>query len=158
MDGSRAPVYRQEDYAKVIAEIGPLLTKHHREIALYQDRIPLDPDFTFYVAMGQQRRMRIFTVRVSEQLCGYAIYFVKPHPHYKGHTWAVSDIFWLDQEKRGLGLGDGLFGFVERSLKAEGVAVMHTTSKAAHPAARALLERRGHELIEFGHSICLLEP
>lgn len=141
-----------ENYDAIVDEIAPLLIKHWREIARNRDRIKLNPDYRVYTALGQQKRVRIFSARIDGVLCGYAIYFVKNHPHYKDHTWAVSDIFWIDPDMRGCGVGRGLFKFVEESLRMEGVHVMHTTSKSAHPAARQLLDSLGHELIEYGHA------
>ena len=158
MDGSDAAglTFQHETYEQVIDDIKPLLTKHWQEIARNKDKIPLNPDYSVYTALGRGKHLRIYTARLNGVLVGYAIYFVRQHPHYQNSIWAVSDIFWLDGNVRGLGLGRGLFQFTEESLRAEGVAVMHTTYKVEHPAAGNLLESMGHELIEHGRAKMLL--
>lgn len=143
--------YATETYDDVIADLRPLLDEHWREIALNPD-IPLDPNYEMYAALGKTDRMLVFTVRCDTQLIGYAVYFANRHPHYKNHTWALSDLFWIHPAHRSAGVGRGLFQHIEAVLYERGVAVMHTTIKVAHPMARTLLESLGHSMIEWGFS------
>jgi GNAT superfamily N-acetyltransferase len=145
---------RVETYDEIIDDIKALLPTHWKEIALYQDDIPLDPDYDMYKRVHASGMLVIYAVRraITKELIGYALYFVRPHLHYAKHRWAISDIFWLAPQYRNFGVGTFLFGFIERDLKEHGVAVMHTTLKTAHPEASFVLENLGHTKIELGYS------
>ena len=145
-------IVRRERYAEIIDDIKALLPSHWQELALYQDDVPLDPDFEMYRRVDDAGMLAIFAVRDERELVGYAIYFVKPHHHYMGHKWAVSDIYWMDPRYRRLGHGRKMFQGVEDGLRAMGVDVMHTTLKAEHPEPAFVLETLGHARIEFGYS------
>lgn len=144
--------FQQEELSNILEELKPLLERHWQEVARNKDLVPLNPEYSAYLSMGRKKYLRVYTARLGEKLIGYAIYFVRPHGHYKDHLWALSDIFWLDPESRGHGAGKGLFQFVENQLRDEGVTSMHTTSKVEHPAAGRVLEGLGHTLIEYGHA------
>lgn len=146
-----------ETYAQVIDEIKPLFNAHWCELALNQDAIELDPDYEYYELMDRADRMLVVTARDNDgPIVGYAVYFIDRHKHYRQHKWAVADIIWLHPDHRRGRVGDGLLAFVEQALKVRGVSVMHTTSKTAHPALARLLDHRGHEMIEVGHSLRLI--
>jgi GNAT superfamily N-acetyltransferase len=145
-------VWRRERYPEIIDDIKVLLPMHHKELALYQDDVPLEPDYTVYARLDASNAMCIVAGRLDGALVGYAIYVVKRHPHYTSKKWAASDIFWLAPEYRRFGAGKAMFEKVEEELKGMGVAVMHTTYKTEHPAAGYLLTSLGHAHIENGHS------
>lgn len=140
-----------EPFSSCIEEAKPLLEQHWAEINVNGD-IPLDPDYTMYPKLERFGMLITYTVRDEGKLVGYAAYITKAHPHYQGHKWALSDIFWLHPSARAQGVGNGLFAFIEDDLRTRGVHVMHTTTKRAHPQAGLLLERRGHSMIELGFS------
>ena len=143
--------YARETYAEAVGSIRPLLLEHWRELATYGD-VPLDPDFEAYRVLDAAGVLRIFTVRIASDLVGYAIYFVRSgHVHYRSTPWAVSDIVLVRREHRNLGVGNGLFEFIERSLAEEGVRVISTMAKLAHPELSLLLEARGHARNEVIH-------
>ncbi|HKS73541.1 MAG TPA: GNAT family N-acetyltransferase [Terriglobales bacterium] len=144
--------FQTERYRDVAEELKVLLPLHWKELALYQDDISLDPDYDFYSRLDEIGGMAMFTVRKDGELRGYAVYFVRPHPHYKSAKWAVADIFWLHPEDRRGNIGHKLFGTVERGLAEIGVNVMHTTTKVHSPAAGFLLESMGHAMVEKGYS------
>ena len=141
-----------ETYDQIIDDLKPLLTEHWRELALYQDEIPLDPDYDGYKRICDAGVTMVTSVRVAGALVGYAVYVLQPHMHYRGHRWAVSDLFWLHPDHRSMGLGNALFAFIEDALRERGVDVMHTTFKKHFPAAGMLLESRGHAMVELGYS------
>ncbi len=155
-DGHQLAI-QTETYAQVIEDIKPLLEKHWREIAVYDD-IPLDPDYEFYRRAFDAGLAAIYTARLDGVLIGYAIYFIRPgkaadgHHHYVGTGWAVSDIILVVPEHRNTGVATSLFDLIEADLKARGVAVMHTTAKTAHPQLGFFLEGRGHAMVEQGYS------
>ena len=145
-------IYTREAYEEVIDDIVTLLPEHHAELALYQDAIPLEPDLEFYRAASAANILRIYTARLGQDLIGYAIYLTRFHPHYKSHRWAVCDIVWIAPEHRNVGVGQGLYDFLERDLRKDGPVVIHTTAKAGHPELGFLLGMRGHALVEMGYS------
>ncbi len=152
---SKQVVYALEDFASVINDIRPLLEKHWDEVALNKENIKLDPDYEKYKLIEKSGKLRIFTARINSKLVGYIVLFVGPHIHYKTKIWALSDIFWISPEIRGISIGSGLFKMVMRSLKKEGVHVLRITSKTAHPKAAIILEQNGFDHIEVGHAILL---
>lgn len=141
-----------ETYDQVVDDIRPLLKAHWQELATYHD-VPLDPDFEAYKTVDRAGSLRIFTVRSEDNaLVGYAIYFVRMHHHYKTTKWAISDIVLVAPEHRNVGLGHGLYDFLEDQLRAEGVQVIYTMAKLKHPELSMLLELRGHERNEVIHA------
>lgn len=145
-------VFRRERYPEIIEDIKALLPLHWKELALYQDNVPLEPDYTVYARLDASNAMCIIAGRVDGKLVGYAIYVVKRHPHYTTKRWALSDIFWLAPEYRRYGSGRAMFEKVEEELKVMGVDVCHTTFKVDHPAAGMLLATMGHAHVEQGYS------
>jgi GNAT superfamily N-acetyltransferase len=144
----------REAYSDVIEEGKPILEEHWRELAFYPD-IPLDPDYDVYAALEKQNLISIYTVRVRGELVGYAIYFVRKHHHYRTVSWAVSDIILVRKNFRNYGIGTALFAFAENDLRAQGVQVMHTTTKYCHPELGMLLQSRGHQREGFAYTLRL---
>jgi GNAT superfamily N-acetyltransferase len=143
-----AIAFRTERYADVIGDIKPLLVRHWEEIARNKDTVKLDPDYTLYATLDERGQLLICTARDGDRLVGYAIYFTFFQIHYRKTRWAESDIFWIDPELRLPTVALRLFKFCETELRAQGVKVLHTRAKNAHPAAGRLLEHLGHTPIE----------
>lgn len=139
--------YALEPYEAVVNDIKPLLPDHHRELALYQDEIPLEPDFSQYERACSSGLMRIYTARQDGRLIGYAIFALTPrHSHYK-HRWAINDIFWIDPKHRSVGNGNGLCDFFEEDLRRDGPVVIHVETKIGAPALAVLLGMRGYQIV-----------
>ena len=174
MFAHRPVVFQRETRSATIDEMRPLFAKHWKEIALYQDKIKLDPNDRVYEQAEAMGGLRVYTVRELGRLVGYAVFFVRPHAHYSTILWAVSDIFWLERRlrtNRGIfrrawrklhylfnprlikaTIGARFFDYIESQLRQEGVAVVHCTFKTAHPAAGRVLRYLGYEHIENGYS------
>lgn len=141
--------FARETMAQAYPDIARLLHEHWRTLARNQDTIPLAVDEEAYRRADADGRMFVATARnETGVLVGYAVYFLRYHPHYVTTLWASSDVFWLTPSARGAGVGMRLFAFVEAELQALGVKVMNTSFKLAHPQAGPLLARLGHEPIE----------
>jgi|SRR5215472_3541807 len=154
MDDKRAIItYGVEGYESIVKDIMPLLPVHHKELGPYQDAMPLAPDLTLYEKASKQHLVHFFTARDGyEKLIGYAIYFIKPNPHYNNTApWAISDIFWLNPNYRGRGIGTSILRFAEDTLRKMGCFLMHTTTKVDHPALGKLLEKNDHKLVETSY-------
>ena len=126
-----------------------MLPEHWAELAVHKD-IPLDPDYDFYERANTAGLLLIMTVRKSTNLIGYAIWVVKPHPHYKAHTWALNDIVWLHPDHRGLQIGRDFVKFWEREFNARNVAVIHVDTKTAVPQLLYLLSNCGYDQTSVG--------
>jgi GNAT superfamily N-acetyltransferase len=141
---------QRERVQDTIDEAYPLLERHWDEIAWTKELSGVDIDRAFYKRLEDMGGIVCVTARREGALIGYAVYFIRQHPHYQGVKWAVSDIYWIAPEHRGRLLGARLFNVMETELREIGVQVMHTTGKTAHPAAHRLLLALGHSDIEWG--------
>lgn len=139
--------YAQESYDLMIDEIKPLLEAHYHEIAHYQD-IPLQPQWETYKAMETMGVLKAFSCRLEEtnELVGYAIYFVKKHIHYDSCLVAQQDILFVKKEHRGKGMI--FIMWCDARLKEMGVQLTIQHIKAAHNFGH-MLERMGYELMDL---------
>lgn len=158
------------------AEAMPLLEAHWREVAHFQD-IPLNVDRAVYDASDAAGAVRVFTARETStvidrvpfrsiadsangkppehsrtlrrpgDLVGYALFFVRPHPHYAGSLQAAQDVIYLDPSCRG-GNGIRFMRFCEEQLAAEGVQVVSQHLKIAHGHTRTM-EILGYEPMDL---------
>lgn len=118
-------IYALENFNDMIEELKPFLTAHYEEVAMYQDKIELDPDYDLYTAMQDAGVLKVFTMRFGGgptekgALIGYNIFFVKEHPHYKQDIFAVNDIVYVDPLHRHGGDTPAFFEWCERQLKEE---------------------------------------
>ena len=137
--------FQTETLDAVRGEVLPLLQAHFEEIAHFQD-IPLDPEWEVYDALEMNGALRIYTVRDNDAtLVGYAVFFVRRSPHYRGSLQAVQDILFLVPALRGQMLGARFVRWCDDQLRVEGVQVVRHHVKAAHDFG-PLLERLGYEL------------
>lgn len=136
-----------ESYDQMINEIKPLIEAHYDEIAKYKD-IPLDPDWDLYRKLEEVGILKAFSCRATDDnsLIGYAIYFVKPHIHYRSMLLAQQDILFIKKEFRGRGIAFILW--CDEQLKAMGCTVSMHHVKAEHNFGR-MLERIGYELMDL---------
>jgi len=149
--------FKRERFQDVYLESKPLLERHWEEIARNKDFIKLVPDVKKYEASENMGILRCLTARENGILIGYAVYFVTPHLHYSNNLWAFCDIIWIAPEHRKGMLGIRLIRFVEQFLKDEGVHVIHTIAKLAHPALGKILGHLGHNPIETVYAKVLKE-
>jgi GNAT superfamily N-acetyltransferase len=124
-------IYAEETYDDVIDEIKPLLTANHEEIAFFDERVPLIPNYHMYKELEDQGFLSIFTVRTDErELIGYCIIFITPHIHYSTTVMATVDIIYINPAHRGKMAGIRLIKFTEKTLKERGVdIILHRVPK-----------------------------
>lgn len=129
-------------------EAWPLLVEHWREIAHYPD-IPLSPDQATYTASAAAGIVRVFTARTpSGALVGYALFFVRPNPHYAESLQAAQDVIYLHPSMRGFN-GIKFLRYCDEQLQAEGVQVVYQHVKVrAGQDFGPILERMGYERID----------
>jgi len=140
--------YQQEFLSKIRQDIEPLLKKHWKEVALHKDKIKLEPHWDGYEAMEQLNVLRVFTARQGPKLVGYFAVSVAPSLHYASHTFAISDVIYVDPDSRHSGVASKLIEFAEGCLKKDGVSVVHINTKA-HKPFEPLLVGLGYEKIDL---------
>lgn len=139
----------------------PLLHAHWKEIARFPD-IELAPDRALYASSEAAGILRCFTarqwpmfqlnadlvpVKVDDGvLVGYALYFVRPAPHYRHSVQAVQDVLYLSPSVRG-GTGYKFIRWCDEQLAAEGAQCVYQHVKTAHDFGK-ILERQGYEQVE----------
>jgi GNAT superfamily N-acetyltransferase len=147
--------YQVEALTTHLDELKPLLLKHWRELALDQDRVPLDPIWEIYIQKDGEGGVLFVTARDAGRLIGYFVGFVGPGLHYRSCKTLQIDIFWLHPEFRedslsfaeGELIADQLVGEVIKAAKDLGVQRMFAGSKL-HKDSGALFERHGGVEIE----------
>lgn len=126
-------------------EMWPLLDKHYREIARFQD-IPLKPDFDRYMKMWQLGGLRLFIARdLTGEMVGYAVYFVAPNMHYSDSLQAVQDVLFIHPDRRGF--GKLFIPWCDDRLRESGVEIVLHHVKVAHDFG-PFLESIGYEFFE----------
>ena len=93
-------MFIREKFEHVIKEVEPMLEDHYKEVAMYTDKIALDPDYTVYKELQKQDKLWWFTWREEGEIKGYNVFMVQPHPHYKSTTYAMNDIVYIAPEQR----------------------------------------------------------
>ncbi len=150
------------------AEAIPLLAAHYLEVAHFKD-IPLDPDRALYAASEEAGILRVFTARDDkgyihphslklkpgtrmgitispDPLVGYALYFVRPAPHYMGSVQAVQDVLYLAPAHRGR-TAYKFVSWCDEQLSTEGVQAVYHHVKASKDFG-PMLEHQGYELVD----------
>jgi GNAT superfamily N-acetyltransferase len=115
-----------------IEEVTPLLEEHYKDIAMYQDKIDLNPDWDTYKLIDGDGFVAI-TARDDEKLIGYTAYFIKNNLHYKDHIFAVNDVIYLDKEYRGGTTAVDMLMYTEEVLEDLGVSVATMHMKTFAP-------------------------
>src|SRR4051812_31398113 len=110
-----------ESFEERLAELSVLLPEHYKELALNQDKVPLDPQYSVYIERERQGGLLFVTLRDAGELVGYFIGFIAPGLHYKTCLTCTMDIFYIRKDKRVGSGGVRLFRFVETQLRQRGV-------------------------------------
>lgn len=136
-----------ESLTEQLPELKPLLPEHWAELALYQDRMPLDPDFAYYEAMDAAGKMLLATIRENGALVGYFVGILGASPHYRSTPMCKMDVVYVHPDHRGQHAGTLLLDTVKRELKRRGVRCWWVGSKN-HKPIEWLFEQFGFERSE----------
>ncbi len=140
-----------ESFTERLDELRPLLPVHYAELALDQDKVPLDPQFDIYLQRDVRGEVLFVVLREAGELIGYFIGFVAPGLHYRTCLTCTMDIFYVHPEHRGGNGGRILFAAVEAELKRRGVQRWFVGSKV-HMDASWLFEGLGFGKVETYYS------
>lgn len=144
--------YATERFDDCIEEAKPTLMLHWRELALYQDAIPLEPDYDAYSRFCAAGAMKVFTARKDGVLVGYANFIIAPHHLHYRHRWANNDIIYVHPDHRNGRVGVGLIRYVEKALREEGPIVINIETKEHSPDLASLLTLMGYDGVSRGFS------
>ncbi len=130
---------RTENFILCARELQPLLEEHYKELALFQDKVPLAVNWPHYYALTAAGQLLLVTARSSEgKLLGYYIATVSPCPHYFTTPRATHDVMRVMPEARGTGVGLKLMLHVEQELRTAGTKIWYHGRKAITPTSVAM--------------------
>lgn len=143
-----------ESLTERLEELKPMFPEHWKELALDQDKVPLDPQFDIYLERDRRGEVLFIAARESGELVGYFVGFVAPGLHYRTCLTLTMDIFWIHPSHRKRGAGVRLFKVVEAEAIRRGVKRMFVGSKL-HQDASWLFEKLGYLECERYFSVWL---
>lgn len=129
-----------------LEEIKALLPGHHEELAVFRDRMSLNPQYPLYLAREEAGQVLFAVLRDEGRMVGYYVAFIAPGLHYGSTLTGTMDICYVAPEYRRNGGGLKLFLLVEEELRWRHVAIWYSGSKvasAAHPGMEKLLTGLG---------------
>jgi GNAT superfamily N-acetyltransferase len=139
--------YHLENLTKVKGELKPLLEQHWELVAMYQDKIKLNPDWKEYSRLDAAGMLRIFTARDNGDLVGYFVLIVSKSLHYSDHYFASNDVIFVKPDSRAGATGYKLLKYVEDYCSDCGVSMLTINTKAAVPFD-SLLTSNSYDLAE----------
>lgn len=143
---------QRESLAERLTEIQALLPLHYRELALNQDKVPLDPQYDIYLAREKMGELMFITVREDGDMIGYFIGFVAPGLHYKTCLTLTMDILYIHPDRRKSGAGNILFDAVKSEAKRRGVQRVFVGEKV-HAPIGPFFESQGFSLCERTYTL-----
>jgi GNAT superfamily N-acetyltransferase len=146
--------FHVERLSDELDNLKPWFPKHWAELALDQEKVPLDPQYHVYLDREARGEVLFVAARDRGKIVGYFVGFVAPGLHYKTCLTLTMDIFWVEPEHRGSNAGFQLFEFVEKEAKQRGVQRMFVGSKL-HKDASFLFEKLGYIEVERYYSAWL---
>jgi len=147
-------IFCVESFMERLPELKPLFPLHWKELALDQDKVPLDPQYDVYAERERLGQMLFVVAREEGRMAGYFVGFIAPGLHYRTCLTLTMDMFWIHPDFRGKGAGSRLFKAVEQEARRRGVDRMFVGSKL-HKDASWLFERLGYREIERYYSVWL---
>lgn len=140
--------FQTEPWAKFWPDAQAIFHQHWRELALYQDEIPIDVDAEKYAKLDALGILLIVTGREDGRLIGYYLWYLMPHPHYAGSgPMGMTDMYFILPEYRH-GAGAKLFIESESQLRKRGIGKAVTSCKI-HQDHSAFFERMGWTKTDF---------
>jgi len=117
-----------ETFAGILPELKKVVVEHHKEVALDQGIIKLDPQYDTYLLREQAGETHVVTMRDAGELIGYYIGFIAPGLHYKECLTYVVDIFYVAPKYRRQGIAKEALQFLEKDLLRRGVRKVYMGS------------------------------
>jgi GNAT superfamily N-acetyltransferase len=140
-----------EKIKDIVEEMKPLLEKHYKEVHLFPDKIPFNPNYEKYFELEELGMTHTLTARHDEKLIGYIVGMIYPNLHYQDHLYVVNDVIYLDEAYRHTGLAYEMVKNAEMHYKELGASVMTFHMKVGIPF-KALCDQVG---LEHGENLYL---
>jgi GNAT superfamily N-acetyltransferase len=141
--GNSVISYRQDSIVNFKVYAAKLLESHWNEVAMFKDKIPLDPDYGSYMELEDSGALKIFIAEDDGTVIGYFAVICRHNIHYKTTLMAYNDVIYVSPQYRDRGVASGMMDFAEKCLREDGVRVMVVNTKTAHPFD-SLLVREGY--------------
>lgn len=145
-----------EPWADRIEELKLLFPIHHAEVALYQSKMPLDPQYGEYERLDANGQMLLVTARAAGELVGYVILILGGALHYGSTLTAKMDAIWIHPDHRDGTAGKRLLAATKAELQRRGVKLWWMGSKD-HKSIAALYRALGFEQQESYFALWLGE-
>lgn len=130
-----------------LEEMKPLFADHWKELGLFQDKMPLAPQYDIYYAREAAGQLVMPILRKGGKIIGYWPTFLAPGLHYGTTFTATMDILWIHPDHRGDGAGKQLFECLKKELERRGVKLWWAGSKN-HKQIEWFLKMLGFEPAE----------
>lgn len=136
---------------QLVGELAVHFQDHWRELAIDQEKVPLDVNWHWYAQMQAAGKLFVVTLRDEGSIVGYFVGIVDTNPHYQHTLILKMDIFWTHPSIRGGTAGLRLFRAVEREARRRGIKRMYMGSKL-HKDSGRLFEAMGYMPTETYYS------
>jgi L-amino acid N-acyltransferase YncA len=140
-----------ESFSAARPELERLFPLHWKELALEQDKIPLDVDWPRYAQLERAGILLFVTLRKAGRLVGYFMGFVMPHLHYKSTVTLGMDVYWTHPDIRGGTAARRLMRKVHEEAKVRGAVKAFAVSKD-HKDSSRLFRALGYRPVETVHT------
>lgn len=141
-----------EKLADSLTQMKWLFPIHWKELAMNQDKVPLDPNYDIYLKREEAGEVVYCTARQGGDIVGYFVGFIGTALHYKSLLVCTPDIFYVHPELRKQDIGSQLFETVKTELKRRGVMNWIVGDKNHLPAGE-FFERLGFKKLENFYSM-----
>lgn len=142
----------QEDF-KTIQEFAEKLNKFQNES--YDKTI--NPDFSFraggekYLKRVIEKDGVVYLVEDGDEVIGFALAVIEPVGDFRNiDNFCEIDFMWVDEDRRGQGIGKDLISNVEGWCKEKGVKRMRIVASAGNDGAIKLYRSSGFEDHDIG--------
>lgn len=132
-----------EDFCEIGDQLEPLFQTHYDEIANNKEVKKIAPDWDTYRVLTDHERCIAVVAWDGDEIVGYTVAFLYPHPHYKDCIVAANDLFYVRPEYRRQGVASMMISFMEEQAAAYG-ATVHTMHMKPYHDFSTLMERLGY--------------
>jgi GNAT superfamily N-acetyltransferase len=149
-----------ESFGACLPEFKEVIGTHHAELAMFKDRMPLDPAWEVYLAREARGELIFTTCRVAGRLVGYFAAFMAPGLHYRQTLTVTMDIIYVLPEFRHKGWVVKMLDFSLAEYRRRGAYLCYVGSKVGsslHPGLERVYLSRKFEPIDLYYGLWLTE-
>lgn len=122
-----------ESFMENRAVLEDIFPRHWEEIAIFRDKMPLDPMWETYAQFEADGRLLFIGLRAAGCLVGYFVGMIAPGLHYGSTLTGKMDLIYIEPDFRGEGAGRLLMDAVLAEGKRRGVQMWWMGSKCHKP-------------------------